>query len=127
MNFIKQNWITSKTYLPYFSSACYANTTTNCFWSYLMITAWKNVYFPASKPPNLNTVYIFLCTKMYNFPPNFKISLQIPTFPSKELPQFLTFSHCVWWLYIEIKYIVFNWLINSQLIAEWDIDWLILI
>ena len=42
---------------------------------------------------NLNKVYMFLCTKLYNFPQNFKISLQVPTFPSKELPKFPTFSN----------------------------------
>ena len=31
---------------------------------------------------------------MHNFPWNSKISLQIPTFPGKELPKFPTFSHC---------------------------------
>ena len=56
--------------------------------------AWKNINFLASNPPNLNTVYMFLCKKRHNFPPNSKISLQIPTFPSKELPKFPTFPHC---------------------------------
>ena len=49
-----------------------------CFWSMLvMTTAWKNVNFPESKPPNLNTEYVFCVQKG-------TISLQIPKFlPSK--------------------------------------------
>ena len=38
---------------------------------------------------------MFLCTNMHNFTLNTNISLQMPIFPGKELPQFPTFSHCV--------------------------------
>ena len=72
----------------------FAETASDCVWLpmycafILKSTTCKNVNFPVSKPPNLNTLSMFLCAKRHNFPPNTNISWQgashipFPTFPT---------------------------------------------
>ena len=58
---------------------------------HITVTAGKNG-LPSKQAP----VYVILCSKRHNFPPNSKISLQTPTptFPGKKLPKLPNFTHC---------------------------------
>ena len=54
----------------------------------------KNACFFPEKLATFCTIcYVFLCTKIQNFTPNFKIFLQTPSSPVKVLLQFTIFSH----------------------------------
>ena len=79
-------------------------------------TAWKTVNFPASKPPNLKSAFMFLCTKMHNFPPNSKISRQ----GASLIPHFFPLCLSYWlrlhyWMFAVFPFL--SWV--NMLVLSW--------